>query len=389
MADAGSDGLTPRERVLLALNHQEADRVPTALMGGPYALVDELYFKLVDRLKLGQPAAPFRRGHNISYMDDRLLDALGTDFRYAWPATTPSSPTEEGQTPGTFRDNYGQLWKRALPYYYAGKGLLAETSRLEDIQRLVHWPDPAEPRWMAGVAERARYLRQQTPFFVAMRMVSPYGPYQTACDLRGSDNFLMDMAANPEFALALIDRVTGVLEGLLEQAMLAGGEFFDLIELPGDDYAGNTNLIFSPRMFRRFIRPALERLVAVIRRHNPGVKIMFHSDGAIAGLLEDLIEIGVDVVHPLEPLPVMDLAEIKKRFGDRLTFLGGIDISHALPGSRQDVIAEVRRRIAQLAPGGGYILSPANHIQADVPVENVLTLYQAAREFGKYPLKKV
>jgi len=102
--------------------------------------------------------------------------------------------------------------------------------------------------------------------------------------------------------------------------------------------------------------------------------------------LDDLIEIGIDVVHPLEPLPGVDFREIKKRYDKQVTFLGAIDISSALPGKKEDVISEVQTRIRQLAKGGGYILAPANHIQSDVPPENVLTLFQAAHEYGKYPI---
>jgi uroporphyrinogen decarboxylase len=104
-------------------------------------------------------------------------------------------------------------------------------------------------------------------------------------------------------------------------------------------------------------------------------------------LLPDIVDIGIDVVHPLEPLPALDLGAVKAEFGDKLAFLGGIDITHAMPGSRDDVIAEVKRRIAQLGPGGGYVLSPSNHLQSDVPAENVTTLFDAARRFGVYPLQ--
>ena len=160
-----------------------------------------------------------------------------------------------------------------------------------------------------------------------------------------------------------------------------------MIELPGDDYAGNTNLMISPAMFRKFIKPCLARLVKVVKEHNPNVKVMLHSDGAITGLIPDVIELGVDVIHPLEPLPATDLTAVKEEFGKQVTLLGGIDISHAMPSNRDDVIAEAKRRIAQLAPGGGYILAPSNHLQADIPPENVVTLFETVHQFGKYPLQ--
>ena len=381
--------MTSRERVLTALTHEEPDTVPTALGGGPYGIVDDLYLRLVDFLDLGKPVPPFRAGHSISYMDDRLLEKLGTDIRYCWPGLLPNSPVIPGEDENTFYDSYGQVWKRALPYYYAAEGILKEAKSVDDIERLVRWPDLSDPRWMAGVAERACELSEQTDYFVAMRMVASHGPFQTACDLRGTENFLRDMALNPELAETLLEKVTSVIEGLLKLAMQAGGEYFDMIELPGDDYAGNTNTIMSPKMFRQFIKPCIGRLVRTVKEHNSDMKVMLHSDGAITKFLPDIIELGIDIIHPLEPLPATDLVSVKEEFGKQVTFLGGIDISHAMPGSREDVIAETKRRIAQLAPGGGYILAPSNHLQADVSPENVVTLFETARKFGKYPIENV
>lgn len=381
-----STKMTPRQRVQTALTHVEPDTVPLALGGGPYGLVDDLYLRLVKHLDLGEPVPPFRTGHSISYMDDRMLERLGTDIRYCWPGLLPNSPVIHGEDDDTFYDSYGQVWKRTLPYYYAGEGILKDATSMDDIERRVRWIDLSDPRWTYGVAERAQLLREQTDYFVVMRMVASHGPFQTACDLRGTESFLMDMALYPDFAHALLDKVTTAIEGLTRLAMQAGGKYFDMIELPGDDYAGNLNPIISPAMFRTFIKPCLERLVKVIREHNPSTKIMLHSDGAITKLLPDMIALGVDVIHPLEPLPATDIPAIKEKFGNQVTFLGGIDISHAMPGTREDVITEVKLRILQLAHGGGYILAPSNHLQADVPTENVVTLFETAREFGEYPI---
>jgi uroporphyrinogen decarboxylase len=379
--------LTPRQRVLKALSHEEPDSVPLALGGGPYGIVDDLYLRLVQHLKLGEPVPPFRSGHSISYMDDRLLEKLGTDLRYCWPGLLPNSPINAGEDENTFYDSYGQVWKRALPYYYTGAGILKDAASVDDIESHIRWPDLTDPRWTAGLANRARFLREETDYFVTMRMVASHGPFQTASDLRGTENFLTDMALNPDFALALLDKVTTAIEGLLRLAMQTGGKYFDMVELPGDDYAGNLNLIISPTMFRKFIKPCIERLVKVIKEHNPNTKVMFHSDGAIAKLLPDLTSLGIDVIHPLEPLPATNIPEIKEKFGKQVSFLGGIDISHAMPGSREDVIAEAKRRISQLAAGGGYILAPSNHLQADVSAENVVTLFETAHQFGKYPIQ--
>lgn len=381
-----STTMLPRERVLTAINRQEPDRVPLALGGGPYGLIDDLYLRLVQVLKLGQPVAPFRSGHSISYMDDRLLEKLQVDTRYCWPGLLPNSPVIPGADDDTFFDSYGQVWKRALPYYYAGEGILKNAVSIEDIVRRVRWPDFSDPRWTAGLADRARSLHEDTNYFVVMRMVASHGPFQTACDLRGTENFLVDMAENPEFAHALLDKITDAIEGLIRLAMQAGGRWFDMIELPGDDYAGNTATIVSPRMFQKFIKPRIERMVKTVREYNPQIKIMLHSDGAITRLIPEIISMGIDVIHPLEPLQATNLEQVKKDFGSKITFLGGIDISHAMPGTEQNVIDEVKLRIAQLASGGGYVLAPSNHLQADVPAANVIQLFKTAIEFGQYPI---
>lgn len=378
--------LTSRDRVLRTLSHQEPDCIPIAIGGGPYGIVDALYFKLIQLLNLGNPVKPFRRGHSITYMDDRLLEALGSDFRFVYPADTPSSPGITTDDPELFMDSFGQTWKRATPYYYTTNGILSDIEQISQIDQRVNWPDVNDPHWTNGVSQRAKMLREKTNCFVVARMVNAHGPFQTACDLRGTERFMMDMVDNPDFAFALLERITDSLVGLTRAYLRTCGPFIDMIELPGDDYAGNTNLVFSPIMFRHFIKPALQKLVLSIKDSAPEIKIMFHSDGAIRRLIPELIELGIDVIHPLEPLPANDLFAIKAQYGKQVTFLGGIDISHAMPGTPQQVVEEVRLRIQQLGPGGGYILAPSNHLQDDVPPENVITLFKAAREFGKYPL---
>ena len=218
-------------------------------------------------------------------------------------------------------------------------------------------------------------------------MVTSHGPFQYACDLRGMENFMVDMAINPDFAFALLNRIGESLYGFLDNYLLACGAYIDMIELPGDDYAGNDNLILSPVMFRKFIKPIILEMVNRIRTFRPDIKIMLHSDGAIMKLIPELIYIGIDVLHPLEPLPATDHSEVKSTYGDRLVFLGGIDISKAMPGSEQDVILEVKRCINQLARDGGYVLAPSNHLQSDVSAGNVALLFETARSLGIYPIK--
>ena len=375
--------MDPKTRIQTALKHQQPDRVPLALWGGPYGLVDPLYFDLVKLLDLGEPTPPIREGHTVNHMDDRLLEALGTDTRLIWPGASPSSPTHPSPDGDLIYDDFGQPWKRTYPYYSATEGLLKNAQSIAEMDELVDWPDVNDPRWTAGVPERAASLKD-SGYFVIGRMVVSHGPFQMACDLRSMENFMMDMMMEPEFAGALLDRVTDTIIGLTRNYLEAAGPAMDMIELPGDDYAANDNLIFSPRLFRQIIRPRLERIIAAVREIRPDITIMLHSDGAIGKLVPEFIEMGIDVVHPLEPVSGMDPAQIKRDYGDRISFLGGVDITHAMPGTIDEVHADVDRCLRDLAPGGGYILAPCNHLQADVPAENVVALYRYARENGTY-----
>jgi len=379
--------MLPRERVQKALAFQEPDRIPTAIGGGPYGIVDEVYFKLLKYFDLGKPVTPFRQGHNISYMDDRLLEKLSTDLRYVYPTLSPASPAKLTSDPNTFLDAFGQKWKRATPYFYADKGILSEIHKIDQIDEIVKWPDPKDEHWFSNTRNRAQELQEKKAFWVTARMVVSHGPFQYASDLRGTENFMMDMVLKPDLASALLKKIGDIYCDLYENYLIRCGDFIDMIELPGDDYAGNNNLLFSPEMFRKFIKPIIKQMVHRIKSYSENIKIMLHSDGAILKLIPDLIEVGIDVIHPLEPLPATDQSYVKATYGQKIAFLGGIDISHAMPGVKQDVITEVERCIKQLAPGGGFILAPSNHLQSDVPPENIVLLFNTARNFGGYPIK--
>jgi uroporphyrinogen decarboxylase len=376
--------MNARERVQAALDHQIPDRVPTALWGGPYGLVDDLYFRLLEIFKLGEPNPPFRQGHTINHIDDRLLDLLGTDTRYVWPGASPISPRYATDQPDRFLDDFGQTWIQSYPYFSVTGGVLKEAEDMQEIETNVRWPDTDNPDWTEGVASRAQRLHQAGEYYIVARMPVSHGPFMLACDLRGVSKMMLDLSLNPAFATALLTRVTDTICGLLEGYMKAGRGFFDMIELPGDDYASNQNLIISQAMFREFLKPCIRRMVDVVRKIQPDVKIMFHSDGAIQKLIPDFIELGIDVLHPLEPVAGMDVKTVKQEFGKQISFLGGIDISHAMPGSIKDVRADVDRCMSDLAAGGGFVLAPSNHLQADVPVENVIELFNYARGKGKY-----
>jgi len=395
--------MSSRERVLMALSHEEPDRVPTALWGSYYTLQDQTYVKMLQHLDLGDPVPPFRRfkTRNSNYHDDRVLDRLGTDVRYVWLGFTDLG----GARLDTLKDAWGVQWRRIGPNVSSVEHPLADAT----MDELEAYPFPDVERYITipALKERLAALKRDGRYAIAARAVNSYGPFEQAATLRGRERFLMDLLLEPEFAQLLINRVTDVLVRLTEIYLDVLGKDVDIIEIPGDDYGASDNLLFSPAIFDKMVKPALDRIIRPIKQYRSDIFVAFHSDGAIAPLLErfidlgiDLfhplepvpanerfIDLGIDLFHPLEPVPANDIPAIKKQFGDRLAFMGAIDTRAAMPGSMADLEAEVQNRIRTLAQGGGYILAPANHVQTDVPPQNIVALYDLARKHGRYPLE--
>lgn len=370
-----------RERVLTAVEREEPDRVPTALWGSAYGVTDPLYLELVQHFDLGDPVEPFRvkRGHTVNHYDERILEVLDTDTRYVWLGFSDlGGPPAEGGL-----DAWGVGWRRTGLYASATEHPL-EGAILEDLETYP-WPDVEAFVRRDELGRRAQFLKEQTDYAVVGRAADSYGPLERASSLRGTERFLLDLAMDPSFADALVGRVTDVLCRLLEIYLDAAGSYLDILELPGDDYAARHPLI-SPQMFDQFFAPRWRRMIELVREAAPQCKILFHSDGRMEPFLGRLVDLGVDIFHCLEPMPEVDMAEIKRDYGDRLCFWGAIDIKEALQGDLAQVEAEVQERISTLGPGGGYVLAPANHLQPDVAPENVVALFRAAHEYGTYPL---
>jgi uroporphyrinogen decarboxylase len=373
--------MTPRERVLAAVNHSNPDRIPTALWGSAYGITDPLYFELLRYFDLGDPVSPFRprKGHTINYYDDRVLDALGIDVRHASCGFTDLG----GPSAGGGEDSWGVRYDQKGLYLTAVSSPL-ENADIEDLQAY-QWPEAERLIYRDTFAKRVRYLKEETDYAVVGRAYDSFGPFERCCSLRSTQNFLIDLGINVDFARTLIEKITDVHLRLLEEYLDLAGPWLDIIELPGDDYAAAQPII-SPQMFDDFFRPAWKRIIELIKEKSPGVKILFHSDGNMEPFLGRLIDLGVDIFHCLEPLPTVDISAVKSDYGRELCFWGAIDIKESLQKDRESVVNEVKRRIRVLGDGGGYVLAPANHLQPDVPAENVDVLFEAAREFGNYPL---
>jgi uroporphyrinogen decarboxylase len=197
---------------------------------------------------------------------------------------------------------------------------------------------------------------------------------------------MMDLLTDEAFVALLLNKIGEVFERLLEIYLDTAGVYLDIMELPGDDYAAQDPLI-SPSLFDRGFKVRWQKLIGIVNAAAPHCHTLFHSDGRMEPFLTSLIDAGVEIFHCLEPLPGVDMAEIKENYGDQLTFWGAIDIKQALQGDEADLEVEVRERIRALASGGGYVLAPANHLQPDIPAQNIVALYRAAHRHGQYPLQ--
>jgi uroporphyrinogen decarboxylase len=197
----------------------------------------------------------------------------------------------------------------------------------------------------------------------------------------------MNAALEPDFAEALLRRIASLCDRLMGHVLDAVGGDLDIVKI-GDDLGTQQSLLMSPAMYRSMLKPIHAASIAAIRRRT-SAKVFFHTDGDVFPLLDDLVEIGVDILNPIQTSAgkMADLAALKRRYGDALVLCGGIDTQRVLPhGTPDDVRAEVRRVIGELGPGGGYLLASVHTIMNDVPASNILAMVDAVEAYGRYPL---
>lgn len=358
--------MTHKERLLTALNHQEPDRVPICAWYTPEAEKKMLRHLGVDSdqvetYKASGAPLPILMDH------DFLISWMGPCTGYY------SRPDRE------YADEWGIGWKW---FDHPSGGAYTEMVR----HPLAAIKDPAEFS-MPDFSREDRYNG-------ARQLLQQYGDeygimaglactlFELAWYLRGLEQVLMDLITNRDFVHAYLDKLMSWIE-------VAGRKFarlgVDIIWI-GDDVGAQNRMLISPEAFREFLKPRYARLFAEWKAINPNVKIAFHSDGYCYPIIGDLVEIGLDILNPIQPKS-MDPARVKKDFGKRLTLWGTVDIQEVLPfGTIQDVAQEVKLRLRTAGPGGGLIIAPAHNIQSEVPLENILAFYSAAKQYGCYPI---
>jgi uroporphyrinogen decarboxylase len=390
--------MTPRERVLAAVNHREPDRVPLDIgSSASTGIVVEGYEQLKRYLGMPGETEILNPTFRVARLDERVLRLLGSDCRPLTaraPARKTATPTlaiaQSTPTPeaGTFTDTWGVTWRRTFYgdghyYWELARNPLAEAT-IADLERYP-WPDPTDPDFTAGLAEEAKALHQDTGYAVVAD--SGFKSFwETSYMLRGLEQTLVDLASDPQFVSALLSKVLEINLVAAERFLGATGRYIDILRAT-DDLASQRGPLMSMKMFRRFLKPVYKQYFDFVKSRTDA-KILFHSCGNVVDLLDDLIEAGVDIINPVQVSamgPVV--ADLKTRFGDRIVFWGGVDTQHVLPhGSPGDVEAEVRHRIHEFGAGGGFVLSAVHNIQPDVPPQNIIALAEATRKHGRYPL---
>lgn len=347
--------MTSRDRTLCAINHEEPDRVPICA-----TYVPEIEEKLREKYK-PQGDLGVAMGNDLV----KIPSGLENSFYYSQDETYICP---YGITWRNIRNETGHFTE------ICGHPLAGDPRKIEDYTM----PDPRQAQDVLAAVKSAVERYGKEKWIVGSCQCSVF---EAAWYLRGMETFLMDLASEEDYVHALLDKV-------MEYPLQMGLQFIDLgVDMVwlGDDIATQQSMMLSPEMWRRHFKPRYAKMFSAFKKRNPQIKLCYHSCGNLQDVVPDLIEIGLDVLNPIQPM-AMNPAEFKKKFGENLTMYGTLDVQRILPfASPDEVRNEVRRLIKSCAPGGGFILSPAHHIQSDTSIENVEAFYRAAKEYGVYP----
>jgi len=357
-----------RERVLSALNHAAPDRCPMQISFTP-----EFAARLEADLQLKGQGLHNPHGGGNTYELERALDEDMLLTSVGWV----NGYYQEGyQNVDSYQDEWGVTWKTIeyeTPY---GRGKYTEPSGhpLAEDQALetYHSPDPNRPQ-LYQEAQRVLEEFKDEYWIVG---VTPTTIFETAWALRGYERLLIDLAMDPDKAMRVLDIPYSYHKTVAQHLVGLG---VDMIWL-GDDVGGQDSMLMSPKMWRQYFKPRMAELIASLRAINPQIKIAYHTDGVVYPIIPDLIEIGLDVLNPIQPA-AMDPVRLKNEYGRNLCFWGSLDIQQTLPfGTPQQVKAEVISRLSTIGRDGGLVIGPTHNIQLDTPLENFWAMLEAIRQ---------
>jgi len=377
------DALDARTRVRLALDHRETDRIPRDLGGTRFTGVHVGVYPAF-RTALGLPPVEptvSDVSQQLALIDDDVIEAVGADVRGVEPGA-PSTWRRVIQTDGRYRsfhDEWGVV--RSMPidgglYFDATRAPLAGAISGEDLRRFP-WPDPADPARYAGMGEAARRVVEVERRAVFVGSICA-GITETYFRLRGYEDGYADLKRDPAMARRIMGRILEIKLGYWERALAAVGESVDVVG-EADDLGAQQSLLFSPATYRSVVKPLHAELFAFLHARTRA-KVFLHSCGAIRPLIPDLIEIGVDVLNPIQVSAQGMAADgLARDFGRDLVFWGGaVDSQGTLGRATPDEVgAEARRHIASFAADAGFVFATIHNVQPNVPPENVAALWRA------------
>jgi uroporphyrinogen decarboxylase len=382
--------MTPRERVLKALDRRAGDRVPIDLGGFQTGIHKKAYEALLEHLGLKEDIVTMDPVQQLARPSESVLQRCHADVRYLC-AHAPEgfdgqirTQQRDGREWQDLVDEFGVTWSMAEDtqlYMDISRSPLAEAT-LSDLTDYP-WPDGGDPSRFTGVREKGLELRRETPCAIATGIGGVV--YEICWYMRGLERWFMDMMEQPAFCEAMIDRMLQFWLDFYEGFLAEVGDLVDVVMI-GDDLAGQSGPLFSPKLYRSIVKPRQKQVVQRIKSLTPA-KVWYHTCGNCMTYLPDLIDNGVDILNPLQTSATgMDAETLKKQFGDKLVLWGGgCDSQHVLPFASTAAVREnVRANMAIFKPGGGYVFSNIHNIQAGVPAENIVAMFDAAYEYGVY-----
>ena len=312
-------------------------------------------------------------------VDEKILQALDIDARGVFMGAPIKGADIELESNG-YRDLWGiERVKPAHSYYYDLKGSpLAGEITLDDVRKYP-WPDPDDPGILNGLKERVAWIRENTDCAAVLALPPPF--IHVSQYIRGFEDWYCDIALGAKVFDAICDAVLETSLEMLRSVLREVGQDVDVV-VSGDDIGAQNGLQISHEAYLKHIKPRHAKYFRQVHDLS-SAKILYHSCGSIVSIMEDLIEMGIDAVHPVQVTAAgMEPAELKQKYGDRMAFWGGIDTQQILPkGSVNEVKQAVEQCIERMGEGGGYILGAVHNIQPDVPLENILAMFQHAREY--------
>ncbi|MBM3700585.1 MAG: hypothetical protein FJW68_06730 [Actinobacteria bacterium] len=366
--------ITSKERMQIAMEHKEPDRVPFQATFVPEVdkILREKYSKEIANIK-GKTTEKYQgmTELDILFGHDMLLLTYGLSTGYY--RDTDSE---------TYFDDWGIKWKK-IPYITKnGTGYYTEIVGfpLADDSKIDSYIPPDPDNEDMSYAEEVIKNYGKSHYICGIIDCSIFEALKY---LRGITQSLIDIVANKDIAHKIMDMSVDYHLKLGYKLIERGA---DLLWL-ADDLGGEHKMLMSPEIFREMVKPKMGYMINSLKTKNKNIKIAFHSDGYIEPIIDDLIEAGVDLLNPIQP-ESMSPAEIKKKYGSRIGMWGTISTQQTLPfGTPEDVEKEVRERIKACGPNGGFLLAPTHNIQLDVPFENIEAFYNAVNKYRDYPIK--